>query len=329
MTELVLAPLKGFTDAVFRSAFARHFDGFDAAVAPFVSTVRGGRVKASLLAGLLPEKNRRLPVIPQVLGNSAADFIPLANTLVDMGHREINWNLGCPFPMVAKKSRGSGLLPHPDRIAAFLDRVAPAAGCRLSVKLRLGRRDPDEVFPVLEVLNRYPLSGIIVHPRTGKQMYAGTPDLDRFEKCVDASVHPTVYNGDINTAEDYRYLAERFPRVGKWMIGRGAIVDPFLPGTIREGIDDVSDKTERFRRFHDDLVEGYRSRLSGEAHLLDHMKGFWKYFGLSFKNGKGIAKTIHRSKQMAVYTEKVTRFFDTGPVWAAPRPGVSIDDRMG
>jgi tRNA-dihydrouridine synthase len=328
MTQLVLAPLKGFTDAVFRSAFARHFDGFDAAVAPFVSTVRGGRVKASLLGGLLPEKNQNLPVIPQVLGNSAADFIPLARTLVDMGYGEINWNLGCPFPMVAKKGRGSGLLPQPDRIAAFLDRVVPAVGCCLSVKLRLGRRDPDEIFAVLEVLNRYPLSEIIIHPRTGTQMYAGAPDLDRFEKCADASAHPAVYNGDINTRDDFSRLAARFPRTRKWMIGRGALVDPFLPGTILQGKDDVSGRIKKFRRFHDDLVEGYRSRLSGEAHLLDRLKGFWKYFGLSFDNGRGVAKAVHRSKRMAVYTERVARFLESEAVWADPRPGLSIDERF-
>lgn len=66
-------------------------------------------------------------VIPQILGNSPEDFIAMGNVLYDLGYRCINWNLGCPFPQVAKKFKGSGLLPHPDRVDAFLERVLSAS----------------------------------------------------------------------------------------------------------------------------------------------------------------------------------------------------------
>jgi len=325
---LILAPLKGYTDAVFRDAFSRHFGGVDRAVAPFIPTVSGPRVRAGLLSDLLPEKNRHIAVTPQIIGKSAGDFVLVARALFDLGYGELNWNLGCPFPMVMKKGRGCGLLPHPEKIDAFLEEVLSAVPIRLSVKLRLGRVDPDEIFQVLPVLNRYPLAEIILHPRTAGQMYGGRPDRLRFASVLAESTHPVVYNGDINTAADFRRLAERFPGVCGWMLGRGILVDPHLARAIRSRRHRIDRRTERFRAFHDDLIEGYRSKLSGPGHLLDRMKGFWKYFGIGFDGGRQIAKKIHRCRAMDVYTDLVARFFDAGPKWIGLSDGESIDDKI-
>jgi len=326
--ELILAPLKGYTDEVFRNVFARHFDGFDGAMAPFIPTVKDARIRPALLRGVTPDRNQRLPIVPQVMSNSPDDFIRMACALTDLDHGEINWNLGCPFPMVAKKSKGSGLLPQPERIDRFLDEVVPRLPCRLSVKLRLGRKQPDEIFRVIDTLNDYPLSEIIIHPRTGIQMYAGRPDLDRFERCLMVSRHPVTYNGDINCLGDFTYLSERFKGVGRWMIGRGALINPYLPGTIK-GIDIAEqDKVLRFRAFYDDLYRGYQKRLSGPGHLINRMKGFWTYFALTFEGGHRTAKKIHRSKRIGRYEEIVSEFFSKNPKWVEPGERVSVDELL-
>ena len=108
MKHLILAPLRGFTDTVFRNAFQRRFQGVEEAVAPFVTSVNGRRIKPSHLRDLAPADNRALPVVPQILSNNSDEFVCLARTLFELGYEEINWNLGCPYPMVAKKYRGSG-----------------------------------------------------------------------------------------------------------------------------------------------------------------------------------------------------------------------------
>ncbi|MEZ4602252.1 MAG: hypothetical protein R2861_02225 [Desulfobacterales bacterium] len=75
-------------------------------------------------------------------------------------------------------------------------------------------------------------------------MYDGVPDLDAFEAAMAMSRHPVVYNGDIRSAEDYVRLSRRFPAIHRWMIGRWAMVDPFLPPkTIKSCI--KSEKTKR------------------------------------------------------------------------------------
>jgi tRNA-dihydrouridine synthase len=312
---LYLAPLRGLTEYIYRNAFSRHFYGFDAAVAPFIPTMTAARFKKTHLKDVLPENNQAMPVIPQIIGSNPADFIPLANHLFDLGYGTVNWNLGCPFPMVAKKFRGSGLLPYPQKIEAFLEATIPAIPNRLSIKARLGRKKTDEILTLLQIFNQYPLDEVIVHPRTGEQMYDGKPDMGMFEKCLEVSTHTTVYNGDINDLDTFRILAARFKTVDRWMIGRGALANPFLPATIKNGKDLFVNKVKVFRDFYEDLFEQYRQEFHGPGHLLDRMKGFWTYFSRSFKDGRKIKKKIHRTQKLDRYLKIVDRFFEEEAQW--------------
>ena len=63
--RLYLAPMRGYTDIVFRNAFSKHFNGFDGAVAPFIPTLKGNRIKPAQIQDLCPEHNTALPSFPR------------------------------------------------------------------------------------------------------------------------------------------------------------------------------------------------------------------------------------------------------------------------
>jgi tRNA-dihydrouridine synthase len=314
---LYMGPIRGGTDHIYRNAFARHFEGFDLAVAPFINCINANKITRKYVHGLLPENNTGMPVIPQILSKSAEGFANMANYLTDLGYDTINWNLGCPFPQVANKRRGSGMLPFPDKIREFLDAVVPALRGRLSIKTRLGREHRDEIFALMPVFNDYPLEEIIIHPRTGRQMYEGTPDLSAFGDCLALSRHPVVYNGDIRTNEDFIRLSEQFSKVDRWMIGRWAMVDPFLPKVIKNGKDEIekADKIKKLRAFHDDLFEEYARTLYGPAHLTDRMKGLMVYFLTAFQDSHNALKKIKKTRTPEQYLAAVNQFFDTEARW--------------
>ncbi|MCP4116603.1 MAG: tRNA-dihydrouridine synthase family protein [Desulfobacteraceae bacterium] len=307
--KLILAPLQGFTDAAFRQVYPRHFTGFDEAMAPFISTMGEKRLKPSRIKDVLPENNPILPVVPQILGNVAEDFIFLTHHLADMGYTRVNWNLGCPHSKIAKKRRGSGLLCWPDHIDSFLEQVVGAIPCSLSVKVRLGRNRDDEIYDLLPVFDRYPLEEIIVHPRTGVQLYTGQADIDAFGRIAEKTRHSLVYNGDITEAEGFHRIAARFPMVDRFMIGRGVLADPFLPAAIKGEVRDRSEDLARIKRFHDDLFETYDSNFYGPSHIAGRMKGFWNYLAPSFKGGKKALKRIFKSKNREEYLIQARLFF--------------------
>lgn len=309
--RLYLAPMRGLTDSVYRNTYSRYFPGIDLAIAPFITTVQGNKIKPAHIRGLLPEQNQSMPVIPQILSNNPEKFIDLARYLTDMGYADVNWNLGCPFPMVANKKRGCGLLPHPEQVDVFLDKVVPSICARLSIKTRLGRYDADEIDRLMPVFNRYPLSEIIIHPRTGAQMYTGQTDLCRFEKCVKMSNHPIVYNGDIQSRENFEGLSARFGQLSGWMIGRGVLANPFLPGIIKQGSDACSEKIPILIRFHDELFDQYQHILSGPSHAVQKMKGLWAYLSLSFPDSAKALKKIYRANDIGRYHAGVEEFFST------------------
>lgn len=331
--RLYLAPLHGVTNRIFRKAWLSHFRGFDGILAPFILAVgangpekkhfkdlvpEAGRTAGSDDSGIPGESPSAIPLVPQILGNDVKAFLATAWILADLGYTEINWNLGCPYPMVAKKGRGSGLLPHPERVQAFLDEVCPmlsSQGIALSVKLRLGRANPDEILDLMPILNAHPLARLIIHPRVGTQMYKGSVNLDAFARALELSAHRVVYNGDIRDRSGFETLKARFPSIQDWMIGRGAVVDPFLPALLK-GEHLPPDPLAAIRAFHDDLYGLYRDALCGPGHLLDKMKEVWTYLGASIEapsGSEGIPlAAVARAKSVADYDNAVRLIFTEG-----------------
>lgn len=319
--NLCLAPLKGVTDSIFRNTIDEFYEGLDWAVAPFISTVVASRIKPKLLKDLWPHLNTGMPVVPQIMSKSAADFMVMATAMFDLGYTHVNWNLGCPYPMVAKKGRGSGMLPYPERIESFLERVVPAIPNKLSIKMRIGRHRPNEIFELIPILDRYPLKMLIIHPRTGEQLYNGLPNLQIFGQCLHLINHEVIYNGDIVSKADYVQLCKTFPRVDTWMIGRGAVQDPYLPAMIKGQANDDAQRQYRFYKFHNALFARYEKRLCGPSHLLNRMKCLWGYFQGAFVNGRRIGKMIKKAQDVAHFKSVVEAFFNAPQKW---RSNISI-----
>ncbi len=104
--KLSLAPIQGMTIAPFRNAYADIFEGIDLFYAPFITTTESHKTGPGLFKDILPESNFSTErVIPQLLGNDGDEFSHFASIITDMGYEEINWNIGCPYPMVTKKKK--------------------------------------------------------------------------------------------------------------------------------------------------------------------------------------------------------------------------------
>ena len=309
-----LAPMQGYTELLFRDVYAEIFSGVDVAIAPFISALPKGRSKDREWNDVLPEDNTKMPVIPQIMGNVAEDLLLLANRLYDRGYPVVNLNLGCPFKMVAKKKKGSGMLCFPDELDALLETLVGGMKGRLSIKTRLGRHTREEFHALIPIYNRYPLEDLAVHPRTGIQMYTGGPDLDFFEEVLPEIRHRVIYNGDLWSLSRFEALSKRFPTLTDWMIGRWIIPNPFLPAEIKGAcFDDEEEKLCLLKRFHDAIYERQVERLDGPGHVTSVMKAFWVYFKDAFEDGAHLFKPLRRISDPDTYEAAVESLFAGKP----------------
>lgn len=271
---LILAPMQGLTEVLFRRVFERCFPkAFDGAVSPFLSLTHGNLNDAwKKIGDVLPEANQgSIPVIPQILGREIEEFVALANRLGEVGYDEVNWNIGCPMRRIAGKHRGSGILPYPDEVRQVLDGVVPRLRVKLSVKMRLGHQHDDEIFPLIPILNDYPLRSVTIHPRTGKQQYGGSVNLDRFAEVLPLLNHKVIYNGDIRSVADYRKIRDTFPKVADVMIGRGALYNPLLPSQIKGLPVSETDAS----RFISELVHAICQQPISDETKIRKIKEYW------------------------------------------------------
>lgn len=311
--QILLAPLQGFTDFRFRNAFNLYFKGIDQFYSPWICLTHQKEMKKSHIIDVQLKNNIGYPIIPQIMTNDAEDFIFLAKYLADLGHTEMNWNLGCPYPMVAKRGMGSGMLCQPLKVVEILEKVVPQLSIKLSMKMRLGYDNNIETPNLMSYLNDFPLTEIIIHGRTAKQMYTGTVDKEAFQSCLNNSKHSLVYNGDIMSYQELNELQQRFPTVNRWMIGRGVIANPFLPEMIIAKTDQFPENSaNKFLKFHDALMDNYGQQLSGEKHLLMKMTSFWEYFARSYSDSHAVLKRIKKAKNMKSYFEAVERNLEDG-----------------
>ncbi len=296
---LCLAPLRGITGRAFRACFTRHFGGLGRAVAPFLTTVAGTRIKATHLAEIDPARNRDLPLVPQVIGKSPSELRTLLLAIRGLGYTRCDLNAGCPWPMIVKKGRGAGLLRDADVLHRMLE-----AGCGVmpggfSIKVRLGIDSPHLLLERMEVINAHPLCEVTIHARTAHQRYAGAVDLAAFARALEACHHPVLYNGDIRTAEDHARLAAAFPSVAGWMLGRGAVADPFLPARIRG--DCAPPDLDRLWAFLEAYAAASEAELCGPAPLLGRLKELWSYLWVRFRGGDRLWKAIRTCKHPVEY----------------------------
>ena len=304
--EFTLAPLEGVSGYIFRNAQAACFGPADRYVTPFLSPTQSGVFSHRELREVIPAHNEGLNVVPQLIVNSADNFLWAARELQELGYDEVNLNLGCPSGTVVSKGKGAGFLAYPDRLEAFFDRVFGELDLKISVKTRIGVTSPEEFPALLELFSRYPICELTVHPRVRADFYRGVPHREAFARAVERCPFPLCYNGDIFSPADLAALSARFPTVDRVMVGRGAIAHPAL---IRELKGGPAPTKEELRAFHDRLYEGYCAILSGDRVILARLKELWTYLIFSFTNWETYRKPLRKVTRLSEYNEIVSALF--------------------
>ena len=309
-----LAPLEGITGYAYRNAHHKFFEGTELYYSPFLCATHTRNFKSGEKQDVLPENNQGIKLVPQILSRNAEEFFWAVREMDSLGYREVNLNLGCPMPTVYRKGKGSGFLKNPDELDRFFEtffRLTEREGicCGVSVKTRLGAESFDEMPVLIDIYNRYPICKVIVHPRTGTQLYSGKADQEAFSYAYDRLKHTIVYNGDISCEEDLCRLRENFPALEEVMIGRGVIRDPALIRRLQGG---GRLSVRELSAFHEELLDNYLRQLHSEVTTLKKMKELWAYMGRLFPSGEKEKKAVLKASSLAEYRGAVRVLMNIG-----------------
>ena len=309
--QVLFAPLQGYTTGIYRKAHAEIFGGVDAYYAPFLR-IENGRPREKDLRDI--DDGRDLiagaKTIPQIIANSVNEFKTIADAIMQKGFSEIDFNMGCPFPMQVSRHRGAGLLSDVQTVKSIMDEIARLTvknSIKFSVKMRLGQNSPDETFALLPILNATPLAHITLHPRLGKQQYKGAADFTSFVRFYDECRHPLVYNGDITSVSQIRKMEAGYPKLAGIMIGRGMLARPSLAAEYKATSDanafSEKDLLSKILEMHSRLYEHARNTYQGDSQILSHIKSFWEYLEPSIP--KKAFKKIKKAGNLGEYDAAV------------------------
>ena len=299
--QIYFAPLEGITGYVFRNAYNKYYGGVDKYFTPFITPHTKKLMNSREKRDILPENNSGLVVVPQVLTNKAEELIDVCKRLEEFGYHEVNLNLGCPSKTVTSKRKGSGFLENPSELEEFFDRFFKVSDTKLSIKTRIGISELEEAERLFRVFERFPFEEVIIHARLQQEFYQGTPHYDVFEDYCKRTKHSLCYNGDLKTWDDIDTLEKRFEKCDKFMLGRGLLFHPAALLSKENTRIDKAQEMEKFKGFHDELLEGYDAYMCGDRNTLFKMKELWGYWGVQFPGQDKILKKIKKADTLAEY----------------------------
>lgn len=223
--NLFLAPLAGYTNAVFR-AMCQNL-GAGLTFTEMVSA-KGLKYHSDNTRELLKvtEDYRGIRAC-QIFGNdpyimrAAAESDDLAPfDLIDI-------NMGCPVPKIYKNGEGSALLndlPLAEKIISECKK----SGKAVSVKFRIGLNEEKLVArDFAKMCENAGADMITVHGRTRDKIYSGEVNYGQIAAAKSAVSIPVIANGGVFRPSDADLLMERTGADGV-MIARAAMADPFL-----------------------------------------------------------------------------------------------------
>jgi nifR3 family TIM-barrel protein len=309
---LVLAPMEGVTDLLFRR-LVRSIGGCGLTVTEFIpgSGLVGGHRQALRAAEFDPDEH---PVSVQVYGRDPAVLADAARFVQDLGADLVDLNMGCPSKKVCAHSGGSALLKEPEHARAIVRAIRAAVTIPFTVKMRSGW-DPDHrnAPDVAKMCEDEGAEAVAVHWRTRTDGYGGERTLDTIAEVKRRVRIPVLANGDVI---DVASASDTLARTGAdgLMIGRGAIRDPWVFAKI------VADRAGRPPVVVDDaerervLLAFYatiRQHSSHERGALGRMKKLARYFTDGVDGGDDLRTRILHADTVDDAFDEVRAFFAT------------------
>ena len=259
---LVLAPMEGVTDVIFRQVIA-HAGRPDLFFTEFtnVSSYASERGRANALERLEVAPSDH-PIIAQIWGKNPEHFGIIAKDLEKLGFSGIDLNFGSPDKHVNKAGGGAAMIQTPELAIECFNNVVKATNLPVSIKTRLGWSKPEEYQKWLTTLLNLHPAALTIHLRTKKEMSKVPAHYELIPEIVElrAKISPEtvlIINGDIRDRTHALELHAKYPEVDGFMIGRGVFTNPYCFTSHHPTREELME----LLKMHLNLYEEYENRF--------------------------------------------------------------------
>ncbi len=304
--KLFLAPMEGVTDWVMRDLLTSlnptSPPAIDQCVTEFLrvtETVFPDSVFYKNCPELLTNSKTRsgTPVFIQLLGGQAEPLALNAQKAIGLGALGIDLNFGCPAKTVNRHDGGASLLKCTDRIFNIVKTVRNTVPKHIpvTVKIRLGFDHPAQCIDNAIAITEAGASWLTVHCRTKTDGYRPPAYWEWIPKIQETTKIKLVTNGEIWTADDFK-KCRSITNCTDFMIGRGALRNPYLFQQIKQLSENKINTTAEMKQTHVDS--------------LNLIPGFYKACTIFKSESFAIARCKQWLNQLGQASEPAKEIFD-------------------
>ena len=221
--NLILAPMAGITDQVFRCRAHEGGAGLVCSEMVSAAALMHGDRKTRRMLMIHPQER---PVSIQMFGAHAMVMAEAARIIEDAGADIVDINFGCPVRKIVKSGAGARLLENKKVMIDIMEAVVKSVKIPVTVKTRIGTIAGDNTAPeVVRLAAQSGVSAVTVHGRAAEHFHKGMPELAAVRAAVEAASIPVIGNGGIVDEESAIQFFQETGCAGI-MIGRGALENP-------------------------------------------------------------------------------------------------------
>ena len=306
---LVLAPMAGHTDSLFRIA-VKQIGSCGLVFTEMVSTEGMTRYRERS-ANLTRFSEEERPVAVQIFGASPTRMSESAVMVEAMRADIIDINMGCPVKKVVRQGGGSNLMRDMPLMEKIFRATRKAVRLPLTVKIRTGwDHNSINAVEVLKLAEDCGIEALTIHGRTRFDMFSGKADWRIIAEVKAQARIPIIGNGDVYTPED----AERMFKetgVDGVMIGRAALANPWLISQAWEHINGQPVTPKCLPERAAFLVELLRKiiRDMPQPIVLGKLKKLGGCLSKSFPGSSRLRARMHEAKTPEEFFESVIAHF--------------------
>lgn len=298
MKKIYIAPIAGVTDYTFRGILEDFKP--DLIFTEMVSVNALSVLNDKTISQILKLRDGNAV---QIFGEDIEKIKFSAKYIEKLGVKHINLNCGCPMKKIVNCGYGAALVKEPEKIKKILSELRSALNdnTKLSVKIRIGYKEPENYIEIGKIAEEIGCDHITVHGRTREQLYSGKADWSYIKTVKENISIPVIGNGDIFTGEDALEKI-KYSGVDGVMLARGIFGNPWLIEDIREILEygEVKTPTTREDKIRMAIEHLNRIRIDNGSKFVFDVR---KHISWYLKGIEGCTEIKRKINTMSDYDE--------------------------